>query len=188
MHYTVRLSGLRTDTKRFTKEFEQRAESLMRQAAAEWLRAVILEVPVWTGFAKGSLKFADGPKGNLSRFLRVAVPITGRKSTPRWYYHPGRRKVAKTPENGGRFANYTFTTTRRVYTFTYTSSVIHYLVEEYFGRISGPWNSREAGERAWLAYFNANIGNLPSISKYNKPVPGLEMTNGQLRILGQSGE
>lgn len=184
-HFNVRLSGLKVNKGKFTKAFEAKAESLMKKAAAAWLRAVIIAVPIWTGFARGSLKFADGPRGNLSRFLQVAVPTSSRRKFPKWYYHPGRKRIRKIPENAGRFAHYTFSTTRHVYTFTYTSTVIHFLIEDFFGRVSpsAPWHSGEAGRAAWLAYFEQHINELPKIAAYNQPVPVIEITNGQLRIL-----
>lgn len=187
-HFNVKLFGLKTETGRFTKAFDSKAEVLMKKAAAAWLRAVIVRVPVWTGFARGSLKFADGPRGNLSRFLQVAVPITGRRKTPKWYYHPGRGKVEKTPENAGRFAHYTFSTSRHVYTFTFTSTVVHYLIEEFFGQVSptAPWLSMEAGRQAWLEYFDAHILDLPKLKDFTYPVPVVELTKGQLKILRES--
>lgn len=184
-HFNVKLFGLKVDKGKFTKAFEIKAESLMKKAAAAWLRAVILEVPVWTGFARGSLKFADGPRGNLSRFLQVAVPTSGRRKFPKWYYHPGRRKIEKKSENAGRFSHYTFSTTRHIYSFTFTSTVVHFLIEDFFGRVSpsAPWHSGKAGRKAWLDYFDAHILDLPKIKDFTYPVPVVEITNGQLKIL-----
>lgn len=160
----------------------------MRQAAAAWLRAVIVRVPIWTGFARGSLKFADGPRGNLSRFLNVAVPTGPSKPYPKWYYHPGRQRIRKIPENAGRFAHYTFSTTRRVYTFTYTTTVIHFILEEFFGVVSGPWEAGEAGREAWAEFMETHVQSLPKISKYNIKVPMIDITRGQLKVLNTGRE
>ncbi len=183
-HFNVKLSGLRTDSAKFTKDFDRRAQALMKKAAEAWLRAVILQVPLWTGFARGGLKFADGPNGNLSRFLHVAINVASSKKNPKWYYHPGRRRIPKKPEQAGRFAHYTFSASRHVFTFTYTTNIVHFLIEEFYGRQSGPWNSMEAGQKAWLLYFFTNKKkSLPDLVKYTYPIPGISITNGQLKIL-----
>lgn len=186
--FNVRLSGLKMDRKGFTKAFDTKVTALMKGAARAWLKAVFLQVPVWTGFARGSLKFADGPNGNLSRFLNVAIPTNANHAYPKWYYHPGRGRVLKTPENAGRFAHYTFTQTRHVYTFTYSSSVVHFLIEDFFGRMSptAPWLSGVAGKLAWDNYFEVNKASLPKGSKFNKPAIVIDIKESQLHVIQQS--
>lgn len=157
------LQHIFVDGKKFTKTFDDAAKVLIRQAAREWLRAAVLNVPVWTGMARGSLAFARGPGGNLSRFLNVAVPINPVSATPRWYS----QRIPKTPESGGRFAIYNFTSGNSRYGFTFRSDVIHFIINEFFtirpvSRTS-PWKSMEAGAEAFRTYMKNHVGNLPRI-------------------------
>lgn len=91
--------------------------------------------------------------------------------------------MRKIPENAGQFAHYTFSTTRRVYTFTFTDLVIHYLIEDFFGHTSGPWNSSEAGKEAWEEFMAANLHTLPNIAAYNLIEPQIVLTSNQLKVL-----
>ena len=57
--------------KGFRADLTKLGEVEVRQAAREWLRAVIKEIPTYTGTARGTFK-------PLGQFLKVAIP----KSTP----------------------------------------------------------------------------------------------------------
>src|SRR5688572_20554130 len=78
--FTGQLMGLKLKRGEITKTFTMQAERVVRAAAREWLRAVYVRIPVWTGMARGAIKFAKGRTGEssgqfLSIYLRVAVPI-----------------------------------------------------------------------------------------------------------------
>lgn len=53
--------------KSFKTQLGQLSEREVKQAAREWLRAVIKEIPTFTGTARGTFK-------PLGQFLRVAIP------------------------------------------------------------------------------------------------------------------
>ncbi len=62
-----RISFPQFDAQKWTDNLRARVETEMRNAAREWLRAVVPRVPVWTGTSAGTLM-------PLSRFLRAAIP------------------------------------------------------------------------------------------------------------------
>lgn len=156
------------------KSFDEAAQRLIRQAARAWIREVILHVPVWSGMALGSIKFAKGTNGFLARYLNVQVPISPKSTRKMWYYHvvDGERvgkRIRKTPMNGGRFARYTFTGARKQYRFFFRSDVIHYIINEFYRDVSpeSPWNSMEKAGDAFKIYIANNYKRLlPKVSDY----------------------
>jgi hypothetical protein len=143
--------------KKFGKTLDGYLQVQLRQAAREWLRAVIPRVPVYTGTARASLK-------PLGRFLRVAVPI---------------RPVASRP-GMGQFAGesqgiFEFKNERFVYTFTIGTGVRHYVTNEFYDvrpkihlqHEPIPWQSHAAGQAAFLRYVNSTIPKrMPSIKDF----------------------
>lgn len=166
--FQVELHKFKFDKKGFTASFDKQAQILVRQAARAWLRAVILEVRVWTGFALGSIKFARGPNGNLGQFLRVSIPISPVSERPKYYYHSDGRRIPKTPERAGVLGKYNFPTAQRRYRFSFRSDVVHFLANEFFESVSqtSPWHSMKAGREAFREYITAHSSDLPHVNSF----------------------
>lgn len=164
------LYGLKIGTGKYTKALEDKLERLIKQAAKEWMRAVILRVPVLTGFAKGSIKFAGG---DLASFLNVSVPINPISKNTRYYRHSTGRRTEKTPEKGGLYSTYNFTSEQHRFRFNYRNNISYFLVNDFFGKgTHTPWNSMIEGRRAFSKYIRENLISLPKIldSKIKVPI------------------
>lgn len=137
---------------RFTQQLDEGIKKLMRAAAREWLREIILHVRVWSGESLGSIKFADGPNGNLGRFLNVSIPMIDpiRGNSP--YEIKG-----KGPTTG--HGEYNFSSARHVYTFFFRSDVVQYTVNEFFKNVSStsPWQSLNQAQIAFESFIANNI-------------------------------
>jgi hypothetical protein len=151
----------------WTKKLEEQGFVLMREAMREWVRAVIVKIPVWSGMARGSVKFAKGRAGPgtgvfLHQFLRVTIPINPVANSWRWN---------KNPEAGGKQARWTLTFSKNQYRFTYNNDVVHFLINEFFDgpppSFTRPWHSMEAGRTAMINYIAANKNKmLPKIKDF----------------------
>jgi hypothetical protein len=166
---------LEFDGKKFTKEMERRAFQLMREAAREWVRAVYVKVPVWTGMARGALKYAQGRVGPsaglfLSEYLKILIPIGPERT------HDGKPlevRKDKSPQIGGRKARYTFSYYKGQFNFTLNIDIVHYEINEFHAghppSYSRPWNSFQAGDEAFKAYIDANVERiLPNVNDYTR--------------------
>lgn len=160
------LTSLKLDRGKITKEVERRANKLNKEAAREYVRAVILHVPVYTGMARGSIKLAKGRSGeaagySLYQFLKLNIPI-----------NPVGHRPKKNPEAGGKQGRFTFSHYKGRYNFTINTSVTHYLINEFMepnGRPSftKPWHSFAAGEKAYNDHFKAHAHEvIPRLSDY----------------------
>ncbi len=134
------LRNLEYDMRGHKKTLDAALQTQMRQAARAWLRAVIPHVPVWTGMAASSLK-------PLGRYLNVAVPIKPRVT-----------RSDKTPEKGRQQQHFEFENNGYVYTFRWTTEVLHYKLNEYFPSKlklihETPWNSTVHGDAAYRKYM-----------------------------------
>lgn len=136
---------LYVDTARFTETLDENIKTQIRQAAREWLKAVILKVPVWTGTSKASLQ-------PLGAYLKVKVDINPVAVRKGYGLSEGR---ANQEFKFGREGN-------RWY-FSFTEEVAHYLVNEYYNanvlqglklKTPGPYESFKAGERAFQQYID----------------------------------
>lgn len=151
--FSAKLNKFVIDKGKFTKTLDDKATALLKGAAREWLRAVYVKVPVWTGEARGSLKFARGRSGPgagqfLATFLNVAISI-----------EPQEIREGKDAESGGRKARWTLGGHNGKYSFTFNEDVLHYIILDNhalgFGNpnFPRPWESFKAGEEA----FNNHI-------------------------------
>ncbi len=132
------------DAPRYTKTLDQAIQVQVRQAAREWLRAVILKVPVWTGTSVGSLQ----PLGN---FLRVKVPN-----------NPVAVRPGYGPSVGRANQEFKFERNGTTWSFSFTEGVAHYIVNEFYNvndtghfnlKNPGPYLSFKAGEIAFQSYI-----------------------------------
>lgn len=137
----------------FTKRLDRDLGRLHRQALRAWLRQLFAGVPQWSGETAGSIKFAEGPNGNLGRFLNVALPI----SAP----HPRPYKNELTGAAQGSYS-YVENLSQGLYSFAYNSDVIQFFLNEFFyspvfrGK-PRPWEITQEAERAYEEYIIANF-------------------------------
>jgi len=132
------------EIERYSKSLDAAISAQIRQAAREWLKAVILKVPIWTGTSMGSLQ-------PLGAYLKVKVPD---------HYVAVRKGYG--PSVGRANQEFSFSRKGYVWTFSFTEEVAHYLVNEYFNAnllgykliTPGPYGSFYAGEVAFENYIN----------------------------------
>jgi hypothetical protein len=171
--------GLRFAKEPFKKKMDESIKRLIREAAREWLRAMIVRIPVWTGQTLGSVKFARGTNGNLSRYLNVAIPIVP---------HPSARVRSNKNPSTGR-GTYSFTSGQHIYRFYFRSDVIYFLYNDFFVRtdrgaggqqIEAPWLSMEAGAAAFREALIRGKPRLPrivdAIAKTRIPIRGINVS------------
>jgi len=131
---------------KLTKKIEEALAVGMRNAAREFVRAVLINIPVQTGEAAGALI-------PLGRMLRVAIPI-----------RPTRSQAGKNPSTGAEKSSYKFVSKYPKFTFEFEAGVIHYTLNEFglgvgpYGpdKKQPPWNTFGAGKAAFLAYLERN--------------------------------
>lgn len=173
--YKSKLFGLKLEKREFTVTFEKAVRRLLRGAAVRWLRAAYPKVPVWTGMARGSLKFARGDFGLLAQYLNVSVPIESEIKEVR----PG-----KDATTGGLLARYSFSTGegRHIYAFYIRTDVPHYLFLEFDPGPNQPgqWESFAAGNEAFMTYIRENIFRLPKLKHF--------ISSNEVRLQGASME
>lgn len=144
----------------FNAALRAAAETQVRQAAREWLRAVIPLVPVWTGTARGTLQ-------PLGRFLRIAVPIS-----------PVAVRKGMGPDVGASMTRpYYFNRVGDRFYFRFNTDVAHFIQNEFYNapnppfrlRHPTPWNAVEAGNRAFEAYLRTTLPQrIPKLRDYFK--------------------
>jgi len=143
---------------RFNEAFTKALEVQMRQASREFLRAVIVRVPVYTGMARGSLV-------PLGRFLRVAVPIN---PDPGAKKHPNKNPAAGAAASSFKFTNEGGFNPR----LRLDIGVLHFELNEFRPstlplRHPTPWHSFEAGREAFKAYLRENLTKkVPRVKKF----------------------
>jgi len=150
MPFTIKMrySKLGIDTGRFTQTLDTNMKEQIRQAAREWLRAVILLVPVWTGTSKASLQ-------PLGAYLKVAVPVSPVVNRKGFGLSQGRANQ-----------EFSFSREGNIWSFEFKEEVAHYLVNEYFNvnasgkfhlKTPGPYRSFAAGEKAFTKYIDTYL-------------------------------
>jgi hypothetical protein len=156
----ARLQGFKLEQGKFTKALDTACQRLVREAAREGLRALVLRVPVWSGMALGSIKHARGPGGSLSSFLRVSIPINPVETK--------RRKHERSQPG-----TFNFTTSNHVYRFRVRSDVFHYILHEFNPRpsyihqqIKAPWKSFSAMQNAFVGHIRRNAHRLPKVKEF----------------------
>ena len=137
-----RVSFPRLDVESYTEAMEEVVRTQMRQAAREWLRAVIPRVPVWTGTSRGTLQ-------PLGRFLKVAVPVA-----------PVAVRPGMGPGVGAAKSHFSFPEREHRFYFQWNASVFHFVRNEFYQapnppfrlRHPTPWNAIVAGNAAFERY------------------------------------
>lgn len=172
-----RISRLEFNDKKYLRDTERALLKLVKEAAREWLIAVLNEIkgaphtsgdsfPTQTGEAKGSL-LPLATILNQSQ-IRVDVPITtapGRPNRISMGRQKGKVRLGKTGA-------------RMIFNFEFSTGVLHFIInEQYFSDIPAsdtPWDVRLAGQRAFENFLDENAPErIPRISSYlfSKQVP-----------------
>lgn len=144
----------------FNAALRKAAEAQVRQAAREWLRAVIPRVPVFTGTARGTLI-------PLGRFLKVAVPIS-----------PVAIRSGQGPDVGAAMTRpYYFHREGDRHYFRFNTDVAHFIQNEFYHapnppfRLKNPtpWNAIIEGNLAFESYMKTTLPQrIPKIKDYFK--------------------
>lgn len=162
MRFRGRFSIPKLDGKKFTEKLIDELQTQQRQAAREWLRAVIPKVPVWAGTARGSLQ-------PLGRFLKVSVPIN-----PVAKYAD---KIDNGIAYGASKSKFQFSRRGQRFVFTIDVGVEHFILNNFYKRPNPPfrlkeptpWRAFEAGDDAYTAYIRDVLPKrVPRIKDYIK--------------------
>jgi hypothetical protein len=157
--FEFKLRLLKINKRGYTEALQKAVDTQVRQAAREWLRTVMIHVPVYSGQAAASLV-------PLGRHLHVAIPIHPDPVARRRY--PGGISIG---ESQGTFS---FSSEGWVSTFTFSTEVPHYLINEFNAGLGSPplrhptpWASMEHGRNAFMAYLQENLkSRIPKITDY----------------------
>jgi hypothetical protein len=137
------LQFLDFDKPGYLKTRDEALKVQMRNAAREWLKAVIPKVPVWTGTAIGTLQ-------PLGRYLRVAVPIS-----------PVVERENKGPGFGDALGGFDFDDAGNTYTFEFTNFLAYFKFNDqnnanaygFHLTHDSPWHAMDAGQAAFEKYI-----------------------------------
>lgn len=143
---------------RLNKTLDRVMGQIIREAAREWLRALVVHIPVQTGMAKGALQ-------PLGRFLRVAVPV---RPVRKPYYSKLEGGISE-PGFGAQKTDFYFRDDKShpmsfIYEFTWSTDVLHYWLQEFYNgkAIPGEIAMRDAEEAFQLHIVNAINRRLPA--------------------------
>lgn len=145
--FSTNLPRIRLVNPNISKRTDVILGGIIRQAAREWLRAVLKSVParggfpVVTGGAISTLK-------PLGRLLRVAVNNTPRPDT-HGRFRGDRRALG---ENSQQFE---IDASGPEYAFSWSTDLLHYYINEFYGFVpNAPWDTMSAGRDAFIAYVD----------------------------------
>lgn len=162
------------DEKMFTKTLDRVLGQIIREAAREWLRAILKSVPSRGGFPvlTGAAKSTLVP---LGRFLKQ---VSGLQVTP---VNDGRHKFQDRRAEGEASQQFFITNVPRegrtkfdgIYEFNWSNDILHYYINEYYGIIQSAqpdgWHTLRAGREAFEAYVEEAINRrLPDIGDWIK--------------------
>lgn len=162
--FVGKFSVIRIDKDKFTKDLQDRAKRLMKEAAIAFLIASTQRIPIRTGFLRGAFS-------NLEEALKRKGAEGPRNTTPRnkeYYYLSAKRRVLKTREAGRNYStrsiekilsnSFPSSTTRIVafklgenkadLTFQYSISINYLAINE------SKWQALAAGRDAFVAVLN----------------------------------
>lgn len=177
LSFNYQVSLTKVNQRAFTKALKEACREAMKQAAREFLLAAVPRIPVFTGFARGSL-------GNLEDIVgRIRENGEGRlffnrnqggRTTPyyhrkeRYYYYPGDgRKIERNTVSGRQFA----TPTGSILTVAEDSKVFYFKFSvdiKYFTRLDkARWHAFETGEIAFAQTLKTQFDKLkPKVKDY----------------------
>jgi hypothetical protein len=146
----------------YTKTLDRVLGQIIREAARQWLKAVLTSVPERGGFPvlTGAAKSTLVP---LGRVLRVAVPV---RPVPA----KGRNVVVDRRADGIQSQQFTLTSKNFEYEFSWSTDLLHYYLNETFPMLQvkyTPWESVKQGNAAFITFLEAAIQRrLPNVADY----------------------
>lgn len=153
---------------KITPAMQSKIERFVKDAAREWLRAVVVRIPIWTGMSRGALAMAKGRSGpTAGKFLRtvlnIQIPIGSRTSDSK----AKAKRIGKTSAQGGRESRFTFSYDEagKRFNFTYQTDVVQFIANDLYnvrdgaafgsqgaGAWARPWGAMKAGDLAFDEY------------------------------------
>jgi hypothetical protein len=157
----------------FTKQLEQALMVELHRATAAWLRAVLLQIPIYTGTAKGTF-------GPLSRFLKVpnpfAAPVDARAARKKVFRYKGQEwplgyKEGFSYGDAGKFEMQS-TFNSRIMIFKFINLLPYVLWNDMYPApawlhlpSNPPWEALSGGANAFYLYVRDEIPKrLPSLA------------------------
>lgn len=145
--FEAKIKLIKIDKRGYSEALGKAVDVQMRQAARAWLRAVMFNIPIYTGMARGSLL----PVG---RFLSVAIPIK-----------PVAKRKYGDAAAGAALSSFKFERDDGfVWTFSFSTEIPHFLINEFNVGLGSPplrhptpWKSMEAGKIAWTEYLTTEL-------------------------------
>lgn len=168
--FTGQISKFKFSSGEFTDAVKKAVIIQMRNAARQFVRAALVSVsgsfPVDSGMAKGSFL-------NLGRLLRVAVPISPKRTNLK-YYGAGARGRIKTPELGAELSTQYDSVEDVIkenasgFVFSFDAKTFHYLLNEFYStrQPDSPWNTFEAGRRAFMESIKGSMSKMPRVTSF----------------------
>lgn len=136
----------------------------IRQAAREFVRAAVVNIPIDTGQARGTFL-------PIGRFLNVSVPISGntplknknpetgadyQEGDPKSNYGEPRKLIFTFP--GNQYGEY----------FQIDVQLFYFWFNDFFSnKYGGPWDSIEEGRKAFIEYMRTTaVKRLPKLKDF----------------------
>lgn len=145
---------MKNSTRKYSATLDKELGRIIREAAREWLRAVLTSVPSRGGFpvVTGAAKSTLVP---LGRILRVSVPV--RPQPDKNGYYRGDRRAEGQREQKFRIVDDNNKGRKYIYSFEWSTTLLHYYLNE-FGLVHGnAWESVERGREAFMDYVNSAL-------------------------------
>jgi hypothetical protein len=144
------------DQVEYTRRIEIVMGQIIREAARDWIRAIIKSVPSRNGFPvlTGAARSTLVPLGRFLRNVPVTVnPVPGQ---------PDRRK------EGEDSSSFKIVTSETEYLFEWSTTLDHYRINDQYPVIkSAPWHTMDAGADAFVESANRKMRErLPHIADY----------------------
>ena len=167
------------------KQIEAKSRQVFREATQKWLSAVLVKIPVRSGFLAGAftpMEKAVGVAGKstlgkIVTSLRRAFSgsalqkgLRKRAYVKNEYYYGGGGRVLKTPTSGIKFATdassiFSFVGNRM--SFEFEVNITYLDINDRYNTIpSAPWNALPAGNAAFQAYLISNMPKVLELTQY----------------------
>lgn len=174
------MSKITLDRGSFTKKLDEEIKQQMKLGARAFFMAAITNIPVQTGFARGSMNNlanavgaseTSGSGSRAKRYLSLSRKLKRTKFTGSGleYYRFGGRRVVKTPQSGRMFstkAENIFQSENGRYVFNFKVSISYFNLNDLFvHNPNSPWNAFTSGQAAFENYMRTTaLRNLPKVT------------------------
>ncbi len=146
------------DGRKFHQALRDKLNFEVKEAAREFVRAAVVNIPVDTGEARGTFL-------PIGRFLNVPIPIPNA--------HPLANKSATTGAEANKQLIFTFPSNQYGVYFQIDWQLFHFWFNDFFahsypnGQMPTPWKSIEAGRDAFLKYMRTEaVLKLPKLKDF----------------------